>query len=96
MGMCIVDMHRLYRNKLNDKYSDIDILEFSDLICKKLIVRSRRQNGRLALLEKQNTSKQCSFAAIAKCHYVRRIAATLPLEDLKTALMSTLNPLVKL
>jgi len=55
MGMCIVDMHRLYRNKLNDKYSDIDILEFSDLICKKLIVRSRRQNGRLALSSIENT-----------------------------------------
>jgi len=55
MGMCIIDMHRLYRNKLNEKYSDVDILEFSDLICKKLIVRSRRQNGRLALCSIENT-----------------------------------------
>jgi hypothetical protein len=35
MGMCIVDMHMLYWNKLNEKYSDVDMLKFSDLICKK-------------------------------------------------------------
>jgi hypothetical protein len=27
---------------------DVDVLEFSDLICKKLVVRSRRQNEKLA------------------------------------------------
>jgi hypothetical protein len=31
----IVDMPTLYWNKLNEKYSNIDILELSDLICKK-------------------------------------------------------------
>jgi hypothetical protein len=50
MGMCIVDMHRLYRSIQNNKYKDMDILEFSDLICKKLSVRARRQHERLYLL----------------------------------------------
>jgi hypothetical protein len=50
MGMCIVDMHRLYRNVRNEHYLDMDILEFSDLLCKKLTVRSRRQTERLAAL----------------------------------------------
>ena len=35
----IVDMPTLYWNKLHEKYSNIDILELSDLICKKLILR---------------------------------------------------------
>jgi len=48
--MCIVDMHRLYRNIYNKAYTDIDILQFSDLLCKKLTVQSRRQNERLASL----------------------------------------------
>jgi hypothetical protein len=38
MGMCIVDVHRLFCNLQNERYTDVDILEFSDLICKKLVV----------------------------------------------------------
>jgi hypothetical protein len=55
LGMSIVDMHRLYRNKRNETYSEVDILEFSDLICKKLTVRSRRQNNRLGISDAQNS-----------------------------------------
>jgi hypothetical protein len=50
IGMCVVDMHRMYRNILHERYVDVDVLEFSDLICKKLVVRSRRQNEKLAAL----------------------------------------------
>jgi hypothetical protein len=46
--MCIVDMYWLYWNKMNERYSDVDILEFSDLICINLTVSSRRQNRKLA------------------------------------------------
>ena len=44
LGMCIVDMHQLYHNLGNEKYNEIDILEYSDMICKKLMVQSRWQN----------------------------------------------------
>jgi hypothetical protein len=37
MGMCIVDMHRLYCNKRGEYFSDIDVLEFSDMVCKSLV-----------------------------------------------------------
>jgi hypothetical protein len=47
-------MHRLYCNLQNERYTDMDILEFSDLICKKLVVRSRRQHKRLAALTGTN------------------------------------------
>ena len=50
LGMSIVDMHRLYRNLRNEAFIEVDILEFSDMICKKLTVRSRRQTERLASL----------------------------------------------
>jgi hypothetical protein len=32
LGMCIVDMHRLYRNLINEAFLEVDILEFSDMI----------------------------------------------------------------
>jgi len=44
LGMSIVDMHRLYRNVRNERYTEVDVLEFSDLICKKLTLRPKRQN----------------------------------------------------
>jgi hypothetical protein len=34
MGMCVVDMHQIYHNIRNEPFADIDILEFSDMICK--------------------------------------------------------------
>jgi len=48
LGMCIVDMHHLYRKLRNKKCNEIHILEFSDMLCKKLTVWSRRQNERLS------------------------------------------------
>ena len=44
LGMCIVDMHHLYRKLRNKKCNEIHILEFSDMLCKKLTVWSRWQN----------------------------------------------------
>jgi hypothetical protein len=43
VGMCIVDMHHLYRNLRPSDYQEMDILQFSDIICKKL----KPQNWRL-------------------------------------------------
>ena len=60
LGMCIVDMHRLYRNIYKKAYTDIDILQFSNLLCKELTVRSRRQNEKLAAL----TGEQADNASI--------------------------------
>ena len=50
IGMCLVDMHRIYRNKKKGYYSDIDIIEFSDYVCKHLVKRNVRQNKQLASL----------------------------------------------
>jgi hypothetical protein len=50
MGMCIVDMHRLYHNIKNERYSDVDILEFSDMICKDLVKHTSKYNKWLATL----------------------------------------------
>lgn len=50
IGMCLVDMHRIYRNKKRGYYSDIDILEFSYYVCKQLVKRNVRQNKQLASL----------------------------------------------
>ena len=54
LGMCIVDMHRLYRNLRNERYTDVDILEFSDLLCKGLTARSRRKNEQLGRSQVEN------------------------------------------
>jgi hypothetical protein len=43
-------MHRIYRNKKRSYYSDIDILKFSDYVCKQLVKRNVRQNKQLASL----------------------------------------------
>jgi len=32
LGMCVVDMHQIYRNLKNERYHDVDVLEFSDII----------------------------------------------------------------
>jgi hypothetical protein len=53
LGMCVVDMHRLYRNLRNEEFQQVDILEFSDMLCKKLTMRSSRQTERLASLRGQ-------------------------------------------
>jgi hypothetical protein len=50
IGMCLMDMHRIYRNKKRSYYSDIDILKFSDYVCKQLVKRNVRQNKQLASL----------------------------------------------
>jgi hypothetical protein len=50
MGMCVMDMHRIYRNIKNVPFADIDILEFSDMICKGLVKRTIRQNKKLAAI----------------------------------------------
>jgi hypothetical protein len=50
MGMWIVDVHQIYSNLWNKRYTYVDVLEFSDFICMKLVIRSRRQHERLAAL----------------------------------------------
>jgi hypothetical protein len=47
VGMCVVDMHRLYRNLRPSEYQEMDILQFSDVICKKLKPRNWRLPQRL-------------------------------------------------
>jgi hypothetical protein len=61
--MCIVDMHRLYRNLRNEAFLEVDILEFSNMICRKLTVRSRRQTERLASLRGETADD----ASILEC-----------------------------
>ncbi len=59
IGMCIVDLHRMYRNKKRGHYSEIDVLEFSDYVCKNLVKRNVRQNKQLASMsgtDLENTS----------------------------------------
>jgi hypothetical protein len=55
LGMSVADMHHLYCNKWNERYCEVDILEFSDLICKKLTVRSRQQHERLGRSDAENS-----------------------------------------
>jgi hypothetical protein len=47
VGMCVVDMHRLYHNLRPSEYQEMDILQFSDVICKKLKPRNWRLPQRL-------------------------------------------------
>ncbi len=42
IGMSLFDIHRLYHNANNAAYSEEDILEFSDYVCKKLLKRNFR------------------------------------------------------
>jgi hypothetical protein len=74
MGMCIVDMHHLFHNLRNERYTDVDILEFSDLICTKLVVRSRRQHERLAALTGTNVDNDSILEEITNkdgnCRFV--------------------------
>jgi hypothetical protein len=63
LGMSIVDMHRFYRNLKNAEFIEVDVLEFSDMFCKKLTVQSRRQNERLASL----TGEKADNASILEC-----------------------------
>jgi hypothetical protein len=73
--MSIVDMHSLLCNLQNERYTDRDILEFSVLIFNKLVVRSRRQNERLATLTGANSECASNLERIAdmdrKCRIVR-------------------------
>jgi hypothetical protein len=54
--MSIVDMHCLYCNVRNERYTEVDVLEFSDLICKKLMLRPKRQNELLGRTTVDNHS----------------------------------------
>lgn len=51
IGVCIVDLHRLFRNLNHDHFKEVDILQFSDLLCKKLKDRPTRQNAKLSSSE---------------------------------------------
>jgi len=54
--MSLVDMHCLYHNVNNAAYSEVDILEFSDHVCKKLLKRNVWQNARLGAMVGENNS----------------------------------------
>jgi hypothetical protein len=45
-GMCVVDLHYLYHSKYQNIFADLDIPQFSDLLCKNLKERSIRQHPR--------------------------------------------------
>lgn len=52
VGMCVIDMHRLYRNLRTSQFQEMDIIQFSDFICKNLKRRTwripqRRKPGEL-------------------------------------------------
>ena len=52
VGMCIIDMHHLYRNLRTSQFQEMDIMQFSDFICKNLKRRTwripqRRKPGEL-------------------------------------------------
>jgi len=52
VGMCVIDMHRLYRNLRTSQFQEMDIMQFSDFICKNLKRRTwripqRRKPGEL-------------------------------------------------
>jgi hypothetical protein len=51
VGMCVVDLHRLFRNLDRDHFKDVDVLQFSDLLCKNIKERPTRQNARLTSSE---------------------------------------------
>ncbi len=68
LGMCVVDMHRIYRNLKNERYSDIDVLEFSDMICKSLVKRNVRQNQKLAAISGTNLSNDSILERICDKH----------------------------
>ena len=57
VGMCMVDLHQLYCNLQPQQYRDMDIIQFSDLLCKKLSTRSNRQNTQLAILRRQGAEE---------------------------------------
>jgi hypothetical protein len=42
IGMCVVDLHRLYKYK-SDAYNDYNITKFSDLICEPLELQRKRK-----------------------------------------------------
>jgi hypothetical protein len=42
VGMSVVDMHRIYCNVRASEFNEMDILQFSDFICKKLRLRTWR------------------------------------------------------
>jgi hypothetical protein len=40
VGMCVVDLHRLYRNHNQGLYGEIEVQEFADMLCTDLVHRS--------------------------------------------------------
>jgi hypothetical protein len=40
VGMCVVDMHRLYRNQIPGLYGEMDVRKFADLLCSDLVRRN--------------------------------------------------------
>jgi hypothetical protein len=56
LGMCVVDMHRIYQNLRNERYRDVDVLGFLDMICKSLMKRTVRQNRKLATISGSNVN----------------------------------------
>ena len=49
-------MHQIYRNLKNERYHDVDVLEFSDIIWKSLVRRTVRQNRKLATISGSNVN----------------------------------------
>jgi hypothetical protein len=47
IGMCVVDLHRLYKHSRPEQFGEIDVLQFSDVLCKNLRQRCNRQERRL-------------------------------------------------
>ena len=47
IGMCVVDLHRLYKHCRPEQFGELDILQFSDVLCKNLRKRPNRQERRL-------------------------------------------------
>ena len=45
--MCVVDLHRLYKHCRPEQFGEIEILQFSDVLCKNLRQRCNRQERRL-------------------------------------------------
>jgi hypothetical protein len=47
IGMCLVDLHRLYKHCRPEQFGEMDVLQFSDMICMNLRQRSSHQERRL-------------------------------------------------
>jgi len=47
IGMCVVDVHQLYKHCRPEQFGEMDVPQYSDVICKNLRQRSYRQETRL-------------------------------------------------